>query len=224
MHPDAGTVTDEDGGLVRIGATNPDKSVTLDVGGYYKMPSTSYQGYCFAFADDFSPGGSTIFPPCGTTGPCFTVDTGLCAVANIGIANGSHVYGAAIGCNLKQVQNTTFANYADVSGKTSVTVAVYGCQVPDQLQVQLNVANPPMTDAGLYGDGYFCNIATLSAPDSNGIRSVTIPIGSFREDCWNPGGPLLDPSSMLVTSLQAQISAVATQTVWDFCISKLSID
>ncbi len=228
---DAGIIYDQDGGVIRYGATDPQYSVVLDVGGFYAMPSSNYHGYCFTFSDstDNTPGGtSTITPPCGNTGPCYTVASGLCSTAILDKANGSISWGGGIGCNLNQKQGTgTRAGYTALTGMTSVTVEVYGCKVPDKLQLQINISNPPIDpDSGILGDGYFCNIATLSAPDANGMRGATVPITSLKQDCWNPGPlPALDPSLMTATSIQVQLNSdPAKVTTWDFCISKLLIE
>ena len=116
---------------------------------------------------------------------------------------------------------------------TSMTISVYGCAVPALLQVQLNVVNAPTDpDSGVPGSGYFCNRTTpLGAPDANGIRSATVPLTSLVQDCWITGdagtaaGPVFDPATMNVRSIQAQINAIdGSATNWDFCVSKWSID
>jgi hypothetical protein len=209
-----------DGGLIQIGSSDQSTSIMLQEGGFYAMPSGKYQGYCFTY-DDKS--GSTLYPPCGTTGPCFTQATGLCLSANLG-AGSVATWGGGFGCNLSQPSGTSTALYTDITGKTSLTVGVTGCKIPDQLQMQLNVANPPATPAGIPGSGYFCKRANLSPPDANGMRSVTIQLTELTEDCWLDGGPKLDPATMYVVSVQGQINAIeSTPSNWDFCVSQLSI-
>ncbi len=225
---------DPDGGVIRYGASDPEDSLTLDVGGYYNMPPGppyQYHGYCFTFSDstDNTVGGtSTASPPCGTTGPCYTVASGLCSTMKLDQAYGSVSWGAGVGCSLHQGQaSTATAGYTDIIGKTSVTVGVYGCKVPKVLQIQLNVTNPPFDDAGVLGDGYYCNRATLPEhPDANGIYTVTIPMTSFIEDCWNAlTYPVIDPATHTVKSIQVQVSSDPSKaTDWDFCISKLLIN
>ncbi len=222
---------DIDGGVTRYGASDPADSIVLDVGGYYAMPGTNYHGYCFTFSDstDNTVGGTLLAsPPCGNTGPCYTVASGLCSTLTLDKANGSISWGGGIGCSLHQAQASgATAGYTDIIGKTSVTVAVSGCKVPKVLQVQLNVTNPPFDDAGVLGDGYYCNQATLPAhPDANGVYSVTIPMSSFVQDCWNGvKTPVLDPATNTVKSLQVQVNSDPSNvTDWDFCISKLSIN
>jgi hypothetical protein len=208
-----------DGGLIQIGSSDQSTSITLQEGGFYSM-SSKYQGYCFTYDDK---NGSTLYPPCGTTGPCFTQATGLCLSANLG-AGSVATWGGGFGCNLDQPSGTSTALYTDITGKASLTVGVTGCKIPDQLQMQLNVANPPATPAGVPGSGYFCKRANLSPPDANGVRSVTIPLTDLTEDCWNDGGPTLDPATMFVVSVQGQINATeGIASDWDFCISQLSI-
>ena len=80
-HADASVETNAEGGLVQIGYTDPARSVVLGDGGHYVMPNTKYKGYCFTYVDA---GGSSVYPPCGTTGPCFTASTGLCPSASLG--------------------------------------------------------------------------------------------------------------------------------------------
>jgi hypothetical protein len=210
----------DDAGLVQIGSSDQSASIPLQEGGFYAMTSTKFQGYCFTY-DDKS--GSTLYPPCGTTGPCFTQATGLCLSAKLG-AGSVATWGGGFGCNLDQQSGASSALYTDIIGKTSLTVGVTGCKIPDQLQMQLNVANPPATPAGVPGSGYFCKRANLSPPDANGVRSVTIQLTDLTEDCWNDGGPKLDPATMYVVSVQGQINAIESiPSDWDFCISQLSI-
>ena len=217
-------VTDA-GVLLRAGATDPSASVPLDDSGYYTMPSSPYHGYCYTSADRYSPGGSTVFPPCGAAGPCFTADSGLCLQAHLG-ASSNNVWGAGVGCNLNQMQATgSLSSYTDITGKATLTVAIYSCKPPTQLLLQLNVANPPFdSSSGILGSGYFCVLTTLSAPDANGFRTLSVPLADLRQDCWKAGGPLLDPATMKVSSvsLQAMASSVASDV--DFCIAKLLID
>jgi hypothetical protein len=196
-------------------------SIALQEGGFYAMPSSSYKGYCFTYGDM---NGSTLYPPCGTTGPCFTTATGLCLSANLGSGSAT-TWGGGFGCNLNQASGAgTTALYIDLIGKTSLTVGVVGCKIPDQLQMQLNVANPPTTASGIPGSGYFCNLATLSAPDANGVRSATIKLTDLTEDCWLAGGPSLDPATMYAVSMQGQINSITgVPSNWDFCISQLSL-
>jgi hypothetical protein len=208
-----------DGGLIQIGSSDQSASIPLQEGGFYTM-STKYQGYCFTY-DDKS--GSTLYPPCGTTGPCFTQATGLCLSAKLGSGSVA-TWGGGFGCNLDQQSGASSALYTDITDKTSLTVGVTGCKIPDQLQMQLNVANPPATPAGIPGSGYFCKRADLSPPDANGVRSVTIQLTDLTEDCWNDGGPKLDPATMYVVSVQGQINAIeGIASDWDFCVSQLSI-
>jgi hypothetical protein len=184
------------------------------------MPSSSYQGYCFTYGDL---NGSTLYPPCGTTGPCFTLATGLCLSANLGSGSAT-TWGGGFGCNLNQPTGTTTALYTDITGKASLTIGVVGCKIPDQLQMQLNVANPPASSSGVPGSGYFCKVADLSAPDANGVRSATIKLTDLTEDCWLGGGPSLDPVTMKVVSVQGQINAITgVASTWDFCLSQLTI-
>jgi hypothetical protein len=213
---------DDDGGLTKIGATDPAKSVVLQDGGYYAMPNTKYQGYCFTYADT---GGSTVYPPCGTTGPCFTLPSGLCLSANMPPGSAT-AWGGGFGCSLNQATVAgAVALIADVIGMNSITIGVYGCSMPDQLQIQLNVVNPPIdVDSGAPGTGYFCNRAILGPADANGVRSVTVPLTDLRQDCWLTGGPVFDPATMSVRSIQAQVNATENlASNWDFCVSQLSI-
>jgi hypothetical protein len=220
---------DVDGAVTRYGASDPEQSVLLDVGGYYSQ-SSNLQGYCFTVSDstddNLAGGTSTFDPPCGKAGPCFTVASGLCATAQLDKANGSISWGGGIGCNLAQAQSSSSNTFTAVTGKTSMTISVSGCKVPTTLQMQLNVGNPPLdADSGKYGDGYFCKVVTLSSPDSHGVRTATFNLADLRQDCWNPGGPLFNAATMYVTAMQAQISALDTGTSsWDFCISKWTID
>lgn len=210
----------DDAGLIQIGSSDQSTSISLQEGGFYAMPSTKFQGYCFTY-DDKS--GSTLYPPCGTTGPCFTQATGLCLSAKLGSGSVA-TWGGGFGCSLSQASGTTTPLYTDIIGKTSLTVGVTGCKIPDQLQMQLNVANPPATPAGIPGSGYFCKRANLSPPDANGVRSVTIQLTELTQDCWTAGGPTLDPATMSVLSVQGQINAIeGTPTNWDVCVSQLSI-
>jgi hypothetical protein len=223
-HADASVVTDVEGGLTRIGYTDPSRSVTLGDGGHYVMPNSNdkYKGYCFTYGDN---AGSSLYPPCGDTGPCFTAATGLCPSASLGQGSAT-TWGGGIGCNLNQAAGEgTAALYTDVIGMTSMTISVYGCAIPDLLQVQLNVVNPPSDDAGTPGSGYFCNRTTpLGAPDANGVRTATVQLRDLQQDCWLTGGPMFDPDTMNVRSIQAQINAIDGQaTNWDFCVSQWSI-
>jgi hypothetical protein len=230
-HADA-SVAFDDGGLTRIGYTDPARSVALADGGHYVMPNTKYKGNCFTYTDA---GGSSIYPPCGTEGdggyrPCFTAASGLCVSASLGPGAAS-TWGGGFGCNLNQgTAAGAFALNTDIVGITSITIGVYGCSVPAELQVQLNVTNPPSDDAGIPGSGYFCNRATLGAPDANGVQSATIQLTDLVQDCWlyidaGRGGLALDPSSMNVKSIQVQINAPeGVPSDWDFCVSRLSID
>jgi hypothetical protein len=233
-HWDASVKLNEEGGLVQIGYTDPSKSVTLAEGGYYAMPGTTYKGYCWTYKD--AGGVSAIYPPCGTPQadaappPCFTQSTGLCISANWGAGSASN-WGGGFGCSLNQgTAAGAAALNTDVIGKTSLTIGVYGCLVPDQLQVQLNVSNPPSDDAGTPGSGYFCNRANLGPPDANGIRSVTVQLADLAQDCWmtgdagTPTGPKFDAATMVVKSIQAQVNApTGVRSDWDLCVSQLSI-
>jgi len=211
----------DDGGLTRVASSDPGMSIALDDGGHYPMPGGTYKGYCFTFADK---AGSTFYPPCGDVGPCFTKATGLCVSANLG-AGSATTWGGGIGCNIDQAAGAgTTALYTDVKGKTSITVAATGCKIPDQLQVQLNVANPPTSAAGVPGSGYFCKLATLGAPDANGVRSATVNLTELTQDCWLTGGTAMDPATMYATSIQVQINSIeGVPSTWDFCISQLAI-
>jgi hypothetical protein len=205
----------------------------LAEGGHYTMPGGTYKGYCWTFHD---PGGSTIYPPCGVADadggypPCFTQATGLCVSASLrpGSAN---TWGGGLGCNLNQAAGTgTAALIATVAGMTSMTISVYGCAVPDQLQVQLNQVNPAVDDAGVKGSGWFCKLATLGPPDANGVRSVTVQLRDLVQDCWvvgeagTPIGPVFDPETMSVNTIQAQVNSPnSIASNWDFCVSQWSI-
>jgi hypothetical protein len=228
---------DADGGLVQVGFTDPSKSVQLGIGAYYAMPNTTFQGHCYTIADKYATDGSTTFPPCGTADtadapspPCFTVNTGLCVTQSLGVASGSNVWGAGLGCNLAQEQGHTFIDRADLTGKTNVTVGIYGCSVPPKLQVQLNMhygTGPSTVDGGTApGDGYFCKVVDLPKdPDANGVRTITVPISDLTEDCWNPGGPKLDLATMPIEAFMVQVNSdSAKRKNYDFCLSKLSID
>jgi len=220
---------DADGGVIRYGASDPAQSVVLEAGGFY-APSPELHGYCFSVSDstDDNPtaGTSTVDPTCGKTGPCFTAASGLCATAHIDKANGPSSWGVGVGCNLAQAPTAGAQNtYTSLPGKTSMTIAVSGCKIPDSLQMQLNVGNPPMDNAGRYGDGYFCKVVTLSVPDALGVRSATFQLSDLMQDCWNGSGLMFDVSTMIVTAMQIQISAEDSgPTSWDFCISKWTID
>ena len=217
-------VTDA-GVLLRAGATDPGASVQLDDVGYYTMPSSPYHGYCFTSADNYAPGGSTVFPPCGPKGPCFTAESGLCLKADLGVSS-NNVWGAGIGCNLNQMQATgAVSSSANITGKTTLTVAVYGCKPPAQVLLQLNVVNPPFdSSSGILGSGYFCVLTTLSAPDATGFRTLSVPLADLRQDCWKAGGPLLDPATMKVSSVSFQAMASSAASNVDFCVAKLLID
>ena len=222
---------DPDGGVTRYGASDPANSLVLDVGGYYSMPGTTYHGYCYTFSDttDNTVGGtSTASPPCGTTGPCYTIASGLCSTFKLDKANSNISWGAGLGCSLHQAQvSGATAGYTDLIGKSKVTIGVAGCKLPKVLQIGLNVTNPPFNDAGVLGDGIYCNKAKLPAhPDANGVYEVVIPLTDIVEDCWNGlKVPALDPATNTVTSLQVQVNSdPSAETTWDFCITKLSID
>jgi hypothetical protein len=230
-HADASAEFGE-AGLVRVGYTDPQRSIVLQEGGHYSMPNSGpdsgpdprFKGYCFTYDDK---NGSTFYPPCGQDSdggyrPCFTAATGLCVSANLGLGS-VNTWGGGFGCNLGQVPNGSDL-YVDVLGITSLTISVYGCAVPDQLQVQLNVVNAPADDAGTPGSGRFCNRATLGDPDANGVRSVTVPLAQLQQDCWLTGGPMFDASTMYVRSIQAQVNAIdGRATNWDFCVSQWTL-
>jgi len=213
-----------DGGLTQVGYSEPTKSVTLGDGGYYEMPNNSkYHGHCFTFADG---AGSTIYPPCGDTGPCFTVNTGLCMTADLGVGSAT-TWGAGFGCNLNEASTAgAAALFTDVIGMSTITASVYGCSAPPLLQVQLNVVDPPVDSLGVPGSGYFCNrTATWSKPDADGNITATVQLTDLTQDCWNPGGVVFDPATMHVKSIQGQINAVdGKASTWDFCLSRLSIE
>jgi len=114
--------------------------------------------------------------------------------------------------------------YTDVKGKTTLTIKAYGCSIPDQLQLQLNVVNAPDTDAGVPGSGYFCKLAQMSPPDADGVRTATVNLSDLVQDCWQSTSPAFDAETMLVKSLQVQINAIeGSETRWDFCVSELSL-
>ena len=213
------------GVLLRAGATDPGASVPLADDGYYTMPSSPYHGYCFTFADNYTPGGSTVFPPCGSGHPCFTAESGLCLQAHLGVSS-NNVWGAGIGCNLNQMHATgALSSYTDITGKTTLTVAIYSCKPPTQIMLQLNVVNPPFDESsGQFGSGYFCSLTTLSAPDASGMSTLSVPLGDLRQDCWKAGGPLLDPAAMKVNAVSFQAMASSAASDVDFCVAKLLID
>jgi hypothetical protein len=238
-HWDASVKYGAEGGLSQIGYTDPSKSITLGDGGYYEMPGGTYHGYCWTYKD--AGGVSAIYPPCGDPyadgglPPCFTKDTRLCISANWGPGSATN-WGGGFGCSLQQgTAAGALPLNVKIEGKTSLTIGVYGCLVPDQIQVQLNVPAgiAPEFPAGTAGDGYFCNRANLSAPDANGIRTATVQLTDLHEDCWMlndggtaPGGPALDPTdpNMVVKSIQAQVnSPTSVSSDWDFCVSQLTI-
>ena len=67
---------------------------------------------------------------------------------------------------------------------------------------------------------------TLSGPDASGVRSATINLQDFREDCWTGTGALLDPSTVAVRDIEVEVynaNQLSTPTTWDFCISQLTI-
>jgi len=222
---DAGSqhITDGDGGriLSQVGATDPSKSIPLDVGGFFT--SGDNKGYCFTYGDNH---GSTISPICGTSGgECFTKNSGLCTTAHLGVAS-TTIWGAGIGCALNQKSASgASANPISLVGKTGITVEIYGCKTPKQLRLQLNIDNPTFDDAGTLGSGYYCSDVFLTTPDADGARTGTVDLSKLRQDCWTGTGPLLDTSTLNADSIQVQINADQTNpTDWDFCISKLSVD
>ncbi|HEY5959513.1 MAG TPA: hypothetical protein VIV60_23310 [Polyangiaceae bacterium] len=213
-----------DEGLIRVGATNPENSVPLDVGGFFARGDN--QGFCFTYADA-KPDGSTAFPPCGGTGKeCFTKESGLCATAKLGVAS-SDVWGAGIGCALNQASTAGAASdRVSLVGKSSISVEVYGCKTPAHLRLQLNIYPPIFDeDAGKLHSGYYCGDVDLSESDSNGARKGTIEIAKLREDCWTGTGLLLDPANQTAESIQLQINADAKETTeYDFCVSKFALE
>lgn len=212
-----------DGGLVRIGGSLPEYSVPLDVGGYYVRGG--YEGFCYTIADG-KPDGSTASPPCGTAGgECFTKESGLCISASLGIASDT-IWGAGVGCALNQDTEGSSGDPVSLVEKTGLSVAVYGCRVPDLIRVQLNIY-PPIYDAenDILHSGYYCADVALSQPDESGMRNGTVPLSDLREDCWTGDGLLLDPTSQTAESITMQVgSDKSERTDWDFCLSKLSLD
>ena len=159
--------------------------------------SSTYHGQCYTIADDYTPGGSTTYPPCGSSPdggappPCFTVDTGLCVTQNLGIASGSNVWGAGVGCDHKSSLGGTYIGRADISGKTSLTVGVYGCEMPTKMQVQVNMhygTGPAPVDGGAPGTGYFCEVVNTPKPDANGISTVTVKLTDLIQNSWDSSG------------------------------------
>lgn len=222
---------DPDGGVTRYGASDPADSLVLDVGAYYSMPGTSYHGYCYTFSDstDNTVGGtSKVIPPCGTTGPCYTVASGLCSTMDLDVAKSNISWGGGIGCSLHQAQTSgSTPGYTDLIDKSSLRVGVAGCKVPKTLQVGFSVSNPPYSEAGVLGDGIYCNQVKLPAhPDANGVYEVSVPLTNIVEDCWNGlKVPALDPANNTVTNVQVQVNSdTAAETTWDFCITKLLIE
>jgi hypothetical protein len=208
--------------LVQIGATDPTKSVPLDVGGFFARGDD--QGYCFTYADAKTDG-STAFPPCGSGGECFTKDSGLCTTAKLGIAS-SDIWGAGIGCSLNQASTAgAVADRISLANRSSISVEIYGCKTPSKLRLQLNIY-PPIYDAETekLHSGYYCGDVTLSAPDANGARSGSIEIAKLKEDCWTGSGLLLDPATQTAESIQLQINAEAKKTEYDFCVSKFELN
>ncbi len=221
-------------GLLRIGYTDPAQGVVLTTGGHYAMPNIGsdagsvprFEGDCWTYTDG---SGSTLFPPCGSPypdgglPPCFTADSSLCVSASLG-SKSSATWGAGFGCQLGQVPNGGNL-YVHLDGLTKMIISVYGCAVPDQLQIQLNVVNPPLDEAGVSGSGYFCVLATLGAPDARGMRTAIVQLADFQQDCWRGGGLRFDRATMNVVSMQAQINTLeGLPTNWDFCVSKWALE
>jgi hypothetical protein len=216
---------------MQVGYTEPNMSIALQDGGFYAMPNTKYKGYCFTYVDA---GGSKFYPPCGVPNPgdpappCFTMSTGLCLTAKMGVGS-AVAWGGGFGCSLNQGSAAgALALYTDVIGMTSITLGVYGCAIiPSQLQIQLNVVDEIIDDAGVKGDGFFCNRPKKEnwvGPDANGIYTVTVKLTDLTQDCWNAGGMVFDPTWMHVKSIQGQVNSVdGAASSWDFCVSKLSI-
>jgi hypothetical protein len=212
-----------DGGLVQMGGTDPVNSIPLDVGGFYAQ-SDEYKGYCFTYADGKTDG-STIFPPCGGNGnECFTKDTKLCVTAALGVASSS-VWGAGIGCSLNEDKETGKAgDPVSLVGKTSVSVEVYGCNVPSKLRLQINVDPPDYNaDTDKLMSGYFCQDVTLSEPDANGARKGTVQISDLQEDCWDKTNRKVDTSKHTAKSIQLQVNAETSKKNYDFCVSKFEL-
>jgi hypothetical protein len=197
-------------------------SVVLGDGGHYAMPNTTYRGSCWTFEDQ---GGSSVFPPCRTDGSCFTPATGLCVSASLPPGSAT-AWGVGFGCSLNQAAEPGAAPLStSVAGMTRLTIGVYGCAVPAELQVQLNVVNSPSDDAGIPGSGYFCRRATLGPADANGVRTATVQLTELVQDCWVPGGLVFEPATMNAKSVQVQINAPEGQaSSWDLCVSKLSLE
>jgi hypothetical protein len=231
-HADASAEFSQEGGLVRVGYTDPARSVTLGDGGYYAMPGGNYKGYCFTYTDK---AGSYLYPPCGQDAdggylPCFTLSTGMCLSASLGSGSAT-TWGGGFGCNLNQgTASGAAALNTNVQNMQSITIGVYGCAIPSELQLQLNVSNPPSNDAGTPGSGYFCYRTALGAADASGVRSATFDFTKLVQDCWvtndagQQTGPVFDPATMNVKSIQVQVNALdGKASNWDFCVSQLSI-
>jgi hypothetical protein len=159
---------------------------------------------------------STITPPCGTAGPCFTPTTGLCASGTIAQDTTAYTnWGIGVGCNLSQSQ--TIANdpahavTLPADGVIHVTLAANsGVALPTSLRVKVTGSDTAATA--------YCGTLTLT----NGTGSVALT--SLKSLCWTTGGVAFNPATMPVVNVEVDAVSNTTAPIpFNFCVSDLQI-
>jgi hypothetical protein len=133
--------------------------------------------------------------------------------------NGGYDYAGAWGVNVGWDLNDALlsdgglgsTNPADLSGMTSITVAIAGA-AGLSLRVQLTV-----DDAGNGTQAYYC----APIPSAGG----TIPLSSLTKDCWGNTGVAFDPATVRPNNVVIGVVTSPSQSYpFDFCVTALSID
>jgi hypothetical protein len=205
-----GTVT-ATGGVATGTGGGPANSVTLLAGGFYQM-STTLAGYCFTAHDSVT----TITPPCGTAGPCFTPGTGLCVSGVIAQDTTAYAnWGMAVGCNLSQSQtianDTAHPVTLPATASIQVTLSANASTaLPTTLRVQVIGSDTAATA--------YC--ATLTLTGGTG----TVALSSLKSLCWGTTGVAFNPATMQVVNVQVEAISNQTSTIpYNFCVKALTI-
>lgn len=167
------------------------KDSTIFNGGFGKSTTGSWSGYAYTYKYGT---GATISP--GTGNGCFQAAK-LCANGSVPAADSA---GAGLGWNISQMQGASTMSKVAVTTPVSLKLAGVAAGMRVQLSASSTVS--------------YCY--TLTAADAAG--SVTIPLASFKTECWGTEGVAYDGATPIEAIQVVVPGAAAAAKTFDFCL------
>lgn len=168
-------------------------------GGFGASTSGKWSGYAYTYS--FGSTATTIKPPAGAMS-CF-MGAKLCAKGSVAMADAD---GAGIGWSIGQT----------MGGSTTAAVAV-----DTPVNFKIAGAGGGMRVALVNGKTEYCYTLTeADATSARGATGLTVPLASFKTECWGTTG-LAFTATTMATAIQIAVPGSATATAakaFDICI------